>query len=104
MLFHWSLRSEFRFTPVARDLRRFEVEGARATPGRLAQSRDQTIWLGDPCESREKWDEASPAGGAYPPGIALHPAGEDHLVSRTRLVPWYHEAPIGEVAFLAMTR
>ena len=44
---------------VARDLRRFEVEGARATPGRLAQGRDRTIWLGDQSESRAKWDEAS---------------------------------------------
>ena len=61
---------------VARDPRRFEVEGARVTPGRRTQGRDRTIWLGDPCEPREKWDEGSPAGGAYSPGIALHPAGE----------------------------
>jgi hypothetical protein len=61
---------------VARDLRRFEAEGVRVTPGRFAQGRDRTIWLGEHSESREKWDESFPAGGAYPPGIALHPAGE----------------------------
>jgi hypothetical protein len=61
---------------VACDLRRFEVEGVRVTPGRLMRGRDRTIWLGDQCESREKWEESSPAGGAYLPGIALHPAGE----------------------------
>ena len=61
---------------VTWDPRRFEVEGVRVTPGILAHGRDRTIWLGDQCEPREKWDKASPAGGAYPPGIALHPAGE----------------------------